>query len=104
MAKVRVDLADYPQLEQPGQAVLLREVGVWLVRGKRRLRAYSARCPHKPKKGRIVLGTGERGCFFRCPLHAWTFTRKGKPTGKSKKALRRLPLAVKGGVARIELP
>jgi len=104
MPKARVDLSDYPQLQQPGQAVLLDEEAVWLVRGKKSLRAYSARCPHKPKKGVVLRGKGDKGCFFRCPLHDWTFSRKGKPTGKSKKALRRLPLALKDGVARIELP
>ncbi|MCA8923115.1 MAG: Rieske 2Fe-2S domain-containing protein [Planctomycetes bacterium] len=104
MSKLRVDLDAYPQLSEPGQAVLLRKELVWLIRGKRRLRAYSARCPHKPKEGRIVRDGSERGCYFRCPLHSWTFTRRGKPTGRSKKPMRRLPLVIKGGVARIELP
>lgn len=104
MATLRVDLDDYPQLQRPGAAVLLRAHHVWLVRGKRRLRAYWARCPHKPKKGRVMLGSGAKGCFFRCPLHDWTFSRKGKATGKSKTRMKRLPLAVKGAVAKIQLP
>ena len=46
---------------------------------------------------------GKGGCRLICPLHDWTFGRKGQPTGKSKRGLRRLELRVEGDEVVIRL-
>lgn len=102
---IRVKLSDHPALQEPGGGVLLRGPGVLLVRGKHKgtLRAFSARCPHKPKEGRVELKSGKDGCRLACPLHDWTFSRKGKPTGKAKRGLERLELEQDGDELVIRL-
>ena len=106
MAKetLRVRLADHPQLARPGGAVALKGPGVVLVRGKNKgtLRAFSNVCPHKPKKGRVKVYGPD--CQLRCPVHDWTWGRKGQPKGKkAKKPLRELVALERAGEVLIEL-
>ncbi len=84
--------------------LVLKDVRVVVVRGKKKLRAFSLRCPHKPKKDYLVhaVKDAKRPCF-QCHAHRWRWDRKGRPTVPAKKPLVRLPARVDGQELRIRI-
>lgn len=91
--RVIIDLAQHPELEEQGGILYVREAGVLVVRGKRKLRAFSSVCPHKPKKKYRIFPDRvdpQKPCF-RCAVHGWSWDHKGRATGKAKRSLERLP-------------
>lgn len=103
--RVTIDLAQHPELEEPGAVLYVRPASILIVRGKRRYRAFSSVCPHKPKKKYRVFSRREdpqRPCF-QCAVHGWSWDHKGRATGKAKKALRRFPVKEKDGQLVVRL-
>ena len=89
MRKLHLSLADYPQLRECGGTLHLIEEGVLLARGKKKLRAFSHVCPHKPKNSVSLDGSSKKSCF-RCSAHNWAWDRKGRPHGKAERPLKQL--------------
>jgi len=102
--KLKVDLSVCEALQHKDGVLEVRPLRLLLVRGKKKVRAFHAECPHKPKKGyRIHQLKREARPVFRCPKHQWTWDRKGRPTGKAKKRLPRLETEQDGDALCVEL-
>ena len=101
---VVVDLDRHPQLAERDGVLVLDSLRVVVVRGKKKLRAFSLRCPHKPKKDYRVHAVKDtkRPCF-QCSAHGWQWDRKGRPKVRAKKPLDRLPAKLDGHELRIRL-
>ena len=95
--QVRVDLNAFGELVSTDGVLELAELGLILVRGKRRIRAFCAFCPHKRGKERPVERVAGAGRpRFVCRHHGWTFDRKGRPTGKAEEGLDRWDAEIVG--------
>lgn len=99
-----VDLDHHPQLAERDGTLVLKSVRVVVVRGKKKLRAFSLRCPHKPKKDYLVhaVKDAKRPCF-QCSAHRWQWDQKGRPKVRAKKPLARLRAQLEGRELRIRL-
>ena len=97
--KVVIDLERHPELHEPGGILYVRDAGVIVVRGKRKHRAFSSACPHKPKKKYKVFPDriDPRKPCFRCAVHDWSWDHKGRATGRAKRPLERLPVERSNG-------
>lgn len=95
--EVRIDLREQPHLLDPDGVLEIPELHLILVRGKHKLRALCAYCPHKPGKKRIVERiSGEDRPAWICRHHDWTWDRKGRPTDRAEEALLRYEVEVRG--------
>ena len=103
-SRVRVDLSLHPELAEEGGVLELPAPALILVRGKRKVRAFCAFCPHKPKKKRLVrrVASGRRPAWV-CDAHDWTFDRKGRPTGCAKQGLKRYRVEQVGGALHVDI-
>lgn len=103
---VVVDLTMQPALVHIGGVLWIRKARLLVVRGKKRYRAFSSTCPHKPKKRyRIRVKKRKKGQpLFHCAKHNWHFDHKGRPAKKAKKPMKSLPVKQKGQVLIIKRP
>ncbi|MDX1488151.1 MAG: Rieske 2Fe-2S domain-containing protein [Acidiferrobacterales bacterium] len=104
--KVIVDLTMQPALVNIGGVLWIRKARLLVVRGKKKYRAFSSICPHKPKKRyRIRVKKRKKGRpVFHCAKHNWYFDHKGRPAKKAKKPMQSLPVKQKGQVLVIKRP
>jgi nitrite reductase/ring-hydroxylating ferredoxin subunit len=95
--QVRIDLREHPQLLELDGVLELPSLHLILVRGRSKLRALCAYCPHKPDKERIVERLeGKRRPAWVCQHHGWTWDRKGRPTARAEAQLGRYAVEVRG--------
>lgn len=95
--RIRIDLRLHPALSEHDGVLALPELDLPLVRGRHKIRAFCAFCPHKPAKQRPVerIGGTDRPAF-RCRHHDWTWDHRGRATGASEARLDRYDTEIVG--------
>lgn len=103
--ELHVDLTVRTELLEKDGTLEIRPLRLLLVRSKKRVRAFCAVCPHKPKKlYRVHRVKKARRPLLRCPKHGWTWDRKGRPRGKAKKKLPRVRTSLEGDTLVVRIP
>ncbi|HJK90723.1 MAG TPA: Rieske 2Fe-2S domain-containing protein [Polyangiaceae bacterium LLY-WYZ-15_(1-7)] len=102
---LHIDLKVRTELLEKGGVLELKAFRLLLVRSRKRVRAFCATCPHKPKKLYRVHRVRKAAVpLFRCPKHDWTWDHKGRPRGKAKKKLPRARTELLGETLVVQLP
>ena len=100
-AVVRVDLSLRAELAAEDGVLELPALDLILVRGKAKVRAFCAFCPHKTKKKRPVRQIPAKRPAWICRHHDWTFDHKGRPTGDAEEGLSRYRVEETEGELRV---